>query len=122
MSKKMLLTLANALSITALTPAAPTISLNETPFLGGQGRSAMLLNNQPVGGAGVVSIQGNPGVVGSDGMTVTAPVYASAGWTDVAVLVAASPLQQEIEMPRYIRVNVTTIGTGTVTIALEGVQ
>ena len=122
MSKKMLKTIANALSITALTPAAPTIPLNETPFLGGQGRSAMLLLNAAVGGSGVVSIQGNPGVVSADGMQVSAPVFASAGWTDIAVLNSGSILQQEIELPAYIRANVTTIGTGTVTIALEGVQ
>lgn len=122
MSKKMLKILANALSITALTPAAPTIQLNETPFLGGQGRSAMLLNNAAVGGAGVVKIQGHPGLVSADGQSVSAPVYASPGWVDIATLDAAAVLQQEIELPAYIRVNVTTIGTGTVTIALEGVQ
>jgi hypothetical protein len=37
-------------------------------------------------------------------------------------LIAASPLEQEIVLPVWIRVNVTTAGTGTANIQLEGIQ
>lgn len=115
MSKHMQLALATALSITATAIEAP-ILCNVSPFLGGQGRNALLKNDAAVGGAGVVKIQGNP-LAGS-----TAPADNDAGWVDIVSLVAASPLEQEIELPRWIRVNITTLGTGTVTISLEGVQ
>ena len=52
----------------------------------------------------------------------TAPADNDANWTDIVSLDAASALRQEIELPLWIRVNVTTAGTGTATLSLEGVQ
>lgn len=111
----MLKTIANAVSITA-TAIGPGVRCNVSPFTGGQNRNALLINNAAVGGAGVVKIQGNPST------SATAPADADAGWADIVSLVAASPLEQEITLPSWIRYNITTLGTGTVTIALEGVQ
>jgi hypothetical protein len=111
----MLKTIANAVSITA-TAIGPGVRCNVSPFCGGQGKTALLINNAAIGGAGVVKIQGNP-LSGA-----TAPADADAGWTDIATLNATSPLEQEIALPSWIRYNITTLGTGSVTIALEGVQ
>ncbi len=111
----MLLALATALDITAAGIGAG-IRCNKTPFLGGQGHNALLINNAAVGGSGVVKIQGNPS------NSATAPASGDAGWADIVSLVAASPLEQEIVLPNWIRVNVTTLGTGTVNISLEGIQ
>ncbi|NII54395.1 hypothetical protein [Luteibacter sp. SG786] len=111
----MTLPLATALDITA-TGIGAGIRCNKTPFLGGQGRNALLINNAAVGGSGVVKIQGNPS------NSATAPASGDSGWTDIVSLTATSPLEQEIVLPNWIRVNVTTLGTGTVTIMLEGVQ
>jgi len=115
MSKVNLIALASALSITA-TAIQAGIKLNKTPLLGGQGWSASLENQAPVGGAGVVLIQGHDQVGGS------VPASGDAGWYTIATLNAAAPLVQEIELPNFIRTNVSVIGTGTVTINLYGVQ
>lgn len=115
MSKHMILNLASALSITATGIQAP-IRCNTTPFQGGQGKSAVVdLDVVPAGG-GVVKIQGHPAI------GATAPAAGDAGWVDIVSLTASSPLTQEIELPSWIRVNVTTVGTGAITINLEGVQ
>ena len=115
MSKQMILPLASALSITATAIQTP-LRCNTTPFQGGQGKSAILSLNAAVGGSGVVKVQGNPSP------SSTAPASGDAGWVDIVSLSASSDLQQEIELPCWIRTNVTTAGTGTVTIKLEGVQ
>lgn len=113
MSKVMLLSLASALDITA-TGAQAAKLLNVTPFVGGRGRSAILSLAGAVGGSGVVKIQG-----------ASTDIHTTPGtsdWSDIVSLTSASPLTQEIELPQWIRVNVTTAGTGTVTINCEGVQ
>lgn len=115
MSKAMTLSLATALDITATGPQAP-ILCNTSPFAGGQGKNAFLVARAAIGGAGVVKVQGNP-TAGPK-----APADNDANWADVVSLTSASPLRQEIEVPLWIRVNVTTAGTGTVTLSLEGVQ
>jgi hypothetical protein len=114
-SSKMLLTLANALAITA-TGAGTPVLLHVTPFEGGQHKNALLILNAAIAGGGVISIDGNPNA------GPTAPVTADPNWASIVVLNAASPLEQEIELPLWIRVNVTTAGTGTVTLQLEGIQ
>lgn len=109
-----LLTLASALAITA-TGIGDPIRLNETPFNGGQGREALLHLQAAVGGAGVVRLEGHnhPGA--------DEPAEDDDGWATVATLNSSSPLLQEIpDLPAWIRVNVATAGTGTVTIKLEG--
>lgn len=116
MSKKMLKTLAAALDIT-VTGAKTPVALIETPFLGGQGRSAILRFLGAVGGAGVLKIQG------SNALGNVAPASGDASWFDIiAAFNAASALEQEIELPRFLRINVGTAGTGTVTALLEGIQ
>lgn len=111
----MLLPIATAQSITATAYGVP-VRCHVSPFLGGQNHNALLINNNAVGGAGVVAIQGNPS------SSATAPADADAGWTTITTLIAASPLEQEIQLPSWIRYNITTLGTGTISISLEGVQ
>lgn len=115
MSKAMTLSLATALAITATGAQTPEL-LNATPFEGGWGKNAFLTLQSAIAGGGVVKIQGNPTAGPS------APASGDANWTDIVALDANSPLRQEIELPLWIRVNITTVGTGTVTIGLEGVQ
>lgn len=112
----MIIKLATAQAVTATGAAAP-VRLDKTPFLGGQGHEALCYLDAPVGGAGVVKIQGHA----SD--SATAPLTADVGWYDVLTLNSASGLSNEIaDLPQWIRSNVTTVGTGTVNITLEGVQ
>jgi hypothetical protein len=115
MSKAMTLALATALDITA-TGAQDAILCNTSPFAGGQGKNAFLVSSAAIGGSGVVKVQGNP-TAGP-----AAPADDDANWADIVSLTSASPLRQEIEVPLWIRVNVTTAGTGTATLDLEGVQ
>lgn len=116
MPATMLKTLANALSITGVAIQAG-IALNESPFLGGAGRNAILALDAPVGGAGVILVQGHAGLPGK-----TLPASGDAGWTTIVTLNAASPLEQEIALPLYIRTNISVLGTGTITAKLKGVQ
>lgn len=115
MSKKMTLVVADAVDATA-TGAAAAVRCNATPFFGGQGHNAFLTLPAAVGGSGVVKIQGHASPA------ETAPASDDEGWADIVSLDADSPLRQEIEVPAWIRANVTTAGTGTVTVNLEGVQ
>lgn len=116
----MIFPLASALDITATGPQT-AILLNESPFMGGggkgggtDGRNAILALAGAVGGSGVVLIEGHDGT--------DTPDEESTDWFTVETLNAASPLRQEILLPRWIRVNVDTAGTGTLTAHLEGVQ
>lgn len=112
----MLLSLANALSITAIAKEAG-IHLNTSPFLGGQGHNALLRLEDPIPGTGVISIDG------SDLVQDTAPAAADASWTSLATLQAGSPAEQEITLPVWIRVNITASNaSGTATINLQGIQ
>jgi hypothetical protein len=117
MSKIMRKVLANALSITATGIQAP-IKLDDTPFMGGKGRSGYLVLQAAVGGSGSIKVQGHNGTTnGTD-----TPAEGDSGWYDIATLTSASPLSQEIELPLYIRTNVGVVGTGTITAWLDGVQ
>jgi len=115
----MIKTLAAALSVTA-TATGDWIQLNETPFMGGGGREDgtdgrnAILAVTPIGGAGVVLLEGHAGP--------DAPASNTTDAYTVATLNAASPARQEILLPRWIRTRVSVIGTGTTRIALEGVQ
>lgn len=112
-----ILNIASALSMTATGPTAG-VRLGKTPLLGGYGREGKLSLSNAVGGAGVVAVQGHPST-----NKTTAPDSADAGWTTIATLNSASPLQSELpDLPNWIRLNVTTAGTGTLTATLEGVQ
>ena len=106
--------LCTALSITA-TGAQPGIRLNTTPLHGGFGREGMLQLAAAVGGSGTVLIQGHPSPLS------TLPASGDAAWSTILTLTSASKLRQEIpDLPYWIRVNVSVVGTGTVTIDLEG--
>lgn len=107
-------TLATALSITA-TGAGDAVRLNVTPFNGGHGREALLHMQAPVGGAGVIRLEGHAKAGAG------APAAGDAGWYTVATLNSTSPLLQEIpDLPAWVRLNVATAGTGTITVKLEG--
>lgn len=97
------------------------IQLNETPFMGGggngggtDGRNALLHFSAPVGGSGVVLIQGHDGV--------DQPASGDSGWFTIHTQNAAAAQTTEIRLPRWIRLNVTVAGTGTPNVWLEGVQ
>lgn len=111
----MLKNLASAVDLTG-TAIGPGKLCNVSPFLGGQGHKAILRIQDAPGGAAVVKIQGNP-AAGS-----TAPSDGDAGWYDIASLTSASPLEQEVTLDRWMRYNITTLGTGALTADLQGVQ
>lgn len=88
--------------------ALPAVKLGETPFF--PGGNAILRLSAPVGGAGVIQVQGSDSATGT--FTTLATVNAASG-TDVEIL----------NLPQYIRLNKSTAGTGTIaTVNLEGVQ
>lgn len=100
------------------TGAKTPLALTETPFLGGQGRSGLFELDAAIGGSGVVSLQGH------DGVGNEVPASGDAGWFNIVTgIVAANGVaRQEIEFPRFFRVNVTTAGTGTFGYTLHGTQ
>lgn len=103
----MLKTLGGAIDMTA-TGALAAVELGATPFF--PGANAILRLSAPIGGAGVISIQGSDEEAGT--YTTLQTVNAAAG-TDIEVT----------NLPLWIRLNKTTAGTGTITSAvLEGVQ
>lgn len=100
-----------AVDMTA-TGALAGVELGETPFqLGG---NALIYFPAAIGGAGVITLEGSP-----DG--VTSP----STYTTIRTLNAAQTAARWVELtdlPAYIRMNVTTAGTGTFTPTLHGVQ
>ena len=96
----------------ASTGALAGLKLGETPFqLGG---NAKLYFPAAIGGAGVITLEGSP-----DGNT------SPSTYTTIRTLNAAQTAGLWVELtnlPAYIRMNVTTAGTGTVTPTLHGVQ
>lgn len=103
----MLKTLGTAIDMTA-TGALAAVELGATPFF--PGANAILRLSAPIGGAGVITLQGSV-----DGTT---------DWYTVRTLNAAAGANVEVEnLPPFIRINKTTVGTGTIASAvLEGVQ
>ncbi len=95
------------------------VELDETPFLGGQNRNALLrLRALPL--TSTVLVQG----AGRDPGTKEVPAEDSAAWTTIATLTSASPIVQEILLPEFIRWNTTVLDEDgpNVVIDLEGVQ
>lgn len=93
-------------------------TLNSTPFMGGQGRKATL--NIPVLPlTSTIKLQGAP-----KNDTGAAPAEDSADWTDIVTITSASDQLQEIELPDYIRWNVTVLDADgpDVDLFLYGVQ
>lgn len=103
----MLKSLGTAIDMTG-TGALAEVELGATPFF--PGANAILRLSAPIGGAGVITVQGRP----KDSST----------WYTVRTINAAAGQDIEIEnLPPVIRLNKTTIGTGTIASAtLEGVQ
>lgn len=111
----MIQNLMSAVSLTALAKGPATL-LNVTPLAGGRRRNALLdIDVLPAGG-GVITIEGSSNDIH------TTPGASDPSWTTVVVLNASSPLEQEILLPQWIRYNITTVGTGTASARLIGVQ
>lgn len=112
----MLMKFANALALTATAIGTP-VEMNESPFLGnpqvGKRTAIMRLSALP-GGAAVLEIQGHD--------AIDEPAEADEGWYTIETLTSASELATEIELSRWMRTNITTLGTGTIDIDLEGIQ
>lgn len=112
----MLKKFADNLALTA-TAIGTAQKMNATPFLGNQGdgkRTAILRLSAAPGGAAVLKIQGHD--------ATDTPASADAGWYDIKTLISTSELAQEIQLSRWMRTNITTLGTGTIDVDLEGVQ
>ena len=93
----------------AAAAAQTAVKLGETPFF--PGGNCIFSTSAPIGGAGVLTIEGS-----ANGTT---------GWYTVRTLNAAQTarLMAEItDLPPWIRTRVSTVGTGTLQVALEGVQ
>lgn len=92
-------------------------SMKTTPFQGYGGvgkRTAILALSAAPGGAAVLKIQGHD--------AADEPDTADTGWYDIVSLTSASDLRQEIALSPWMRTNITTLGTGTIDVDLEGVQ
>ena len=88
------------------------VELGQTPFF--TGANAKLFFPAAIGGAGVITLEGSP-----DGAT------SPSTYTTIRTLNAAQTAGLWVELtdlPKYIRMNVTTAGTGTFTPTLHGVQ
>lgn len=84
------------------------LELGETPFQ--VGGNALIYFPAAIGAAGVITLEGSP-----DGTT----------WSTIRTLNAAQTAALWVELtdlPAYIRMNVTTGGTGSFTPTLHGVQ
>ena len=96
----------------ASTGALAGLKLGETPFqLGG---NAKLYFPAAIGGAGVITLEGS-----QDGKT------SPSTYTTISTLNAAQTAGLWVgltNLPAYIRMNVTTAGTGTFTPTLHGAQ
>lgn len=108
-------------TITAVVTAADILGVEElstTPFSGGHGRKA-ILNVPTLPLTGVIELQGHP--VTADGL---APAEASTGWALIAEIDSTSVHMQEIELPVWIRYEITTadVDGPDVPLYLEGIQ
>jgi hypothetical protein len=115
----MLKTLATAIALTG-TAIGPAIDCGPTPFMGGAGRNGVIELDDHPGGAAVIKWQGHPGLASK-----AVPASGDAGWYDLVGTpwtTATTPLRIEVAIPRYIRYNITTLGTGTLNAVLRGTQ
>jgi hypothetical protein len=116
MSGTMTLPLCTALSITATGTQAP-IQCNPSPFEGGRNRNAWLVLEAVPAGGGVIEIMGTDLPAGGP-----TPAQNDPSWAVLYTINASSLLRQEIELPVWIMMNVSTEGTGTFTSWLEGIK
>lgn len=90
------------------------IRMNPSPFMGGEGRNAILALEAPIPASGSIVVQGHEGP--------DLPASNSPEWTTIVTLSPTSDRRTEIALPAWIRLNVGATGTGNVRITLEGVQ
>lgn len=95
------------------TGALAGVKLGETPFF--PGANATLEFASPPAGAVVIAVQGSPtGVTSPDSYTTIKTLNAAA---------MASGRAEITDLPKYLRLNVTTGGTtATIPVVLRGVQ
>lgn len=92
--------------------------LDTSPFMGGQGRKAILrVPVLPI--TSTVLLQGHP--ITEDGLD---PSAASSGWATVVTLTSTSPTIQEVELPYHVRYRTSVLDADgpDVLLYLEGVQ
>lgn len=92
------------------------ILLDVSPFEGGRNRNAFL-NIPTLPTTGAVQILGTDLQAGGPPPSLTDP-----SWAVIATINSSSPAKQEIQLPVWIQLNVSTVGTGTLTAQLEGIQ
>lgn len=112
-----ILNLASAVVLTG-TAIGAAIACDKTPYLAG--RNGVIKIDEHPGGAAVVKWQGHPGLADK-----STPASGDAGWADLEGTpwtTATSKLEIEVTIPKFIRYNITTLGTGTLTARLHGVQ
>jgi hypothetical protein len=114
------LTLASAVALTG-TAIGAAIACDKTPYgPGSYGRNGVIVMDDHPGGAAVVKWQGHDGLADK-----STPASGDSGWYDLhndPWSTATSPLEIEIAIPKFIRYNITTLGTGALTARLRGTQ
>lgn len=96
--------------------AGAAVALNKTPLLGGQGREGKLSLPNGGLGSGVVQLQGAP-------KTATGAAPANGDYTTIMTLNSSTAAMVEVlDLPDYIRANVTTAPAAATNLVLEGVQ
>lgn len=102
--------------VPATVSAGAAVRLNTTPLLGGQGREGKLSLPNGGLGSGVVQIQGAP-------RPTSGGAPANGDYTTILTLNSSSAAMVEIlDLPDYIRANVTTAPSAATNLVLEGVQ
>lgn len=92
------------------------ILLDVSPFEGGRNRNAFL-NIPTLPTTGTVQVLGTDLPAGGP-----TPSPADSSWAVLYTLNASSPPKQEIQLPVWVQLNVSTVGTGSITAQLEGIQ
>jgi hypothetical protein len=92
------------------------ILLQVSPFAGGRNRNAFL-NLPTLPTTGAVQILGTDLPAGGPPPALNDP-----SWAVIATINSSSPAKQEIQLPVWMQLNVSTVGTGTLTATLEGIQ
>lgn len=93
------------------------ILLEVSPFEGGRNRNAWLTMPAAPAGGGVIQVMGTDLPAGGPTPSNTDP-----SWAVLYTLNANSPLRQEVQLPVWVALNVSTVGTGTLTAQLEGIK
>ena len=92
--------------------------LNVSPFMGGQGRNA-ILNVPTLPLTSTVLLQGHPATA-----TGAAPAGDSTGWATITTITSASARVQEIALPLWVRYRTSVLDADgpDVLLHLEGIQ